>query len=239
MRLNKKIVLTLCLGLLVLSCGKESKVKEQEIKQEQTINEIDFKIEDVRNRKKGNFYTFDISLPQITNEVTKDITYFNLNMKEKEKNILNNIAKSKDSEGIQEAKLWYEIKENSFDILSVVINSYIYEGGAHGVTEITSMNISKKDGLLVDYRRMFNQDATQFFNRAINDKIDKKEKVLNLNGDEFIFFRDAEADVKDATMYFEGDNVVFVFQQYILGPYSSGIPVFKFNKAEISKYMIK
>ena len=71
----------------------------------------------------------------------------------------------------------------------------------------------------------------------INDMIKNKDRVLNTQGVEVIFFDNAEADINNAILSFEGDYIVFTFTEYDLTAYSSGMPVFKFNKKDIKKYL--
>ena len=52
-----------------------------------------------------------------------------------------------------------------------------------------------------------------------------------------MFFDNAESNVKNTVMYFDGDNVVFLYPHYEIAPYSSGMPVFKFDKKDIKKYV--
>ncbi len=70
----------------------------------------------------------------------------------------------------------------------------------------------------------------------INDIIKSGAKVYNTKGGQVIFFDNAEANINNAVLSFEGDNIVFTFLEYDLSPYSSGMPVFKFNKKEVKKY---
>ena len=38
-------------------------------------------------------------------------------------------------------------------------------------------------------------------------------------------------------MYFEGNSVVFLYPHYEIAPYSSGMPIFKFDKKDIKKFV--
>ena len=131
----------------------------------------------------------------------------------------------------------YEVKENSFEITSILLKIYTYTGGAHGNTTLETYNIGDKDLKLINFETFFNENAKSYFELKINDAIANREKVKNINGDEVIFFEEPEINIKNAVMYFEGDSVKFVFPVYDLAPYSSGMPVFKFSKDEIKKYM--
>ena len=94
-----------------------------------------------------------------------------------------------------------------------------------------------KDLKLINFESFFDDNAQSYFEMKINDAIENKERVKNINGEEVIFFENPEVNIKNAVIYFEGDSVKFVFPLYDLAPYSSGMPVFKFSKDEIKKYM--
>lgn len=142
-----------------------------------------------------------------------------------------------------EAKMSYEIKENNFNILSIVVTTYTYQGGAHGITSIESYNINRKDYSLLNYDMIFDENAEDYFNMRMNDIItasrenNGSRKALNTDGKEVLFFDNAESNVKNTVMYFDGDNVVFLYPHYEIAPYSSGMPVFKFDKKDIKKYV--
>lgn len=226
----KKIKIFFLLSILLLlitSCGKENT----------SLKKINFEVMPIEYVNKSEFYNYSITIPQIKDEKTEDISYFNMTMQENMRYIVENLSTSKDDGGIQEANMNYEVKENNFDILSIVILTSTYTGGAHGANNLEAYNIYLKDSTLISFDKIFNEEAEEFFNMSINDTIRNKEKVLNTRGKEVIFFENAEADIKNATMYFEGDNIVFVFSEYDLSPYSSGMPVFKFNKKLVKKYM--
>ncbi len=206
----------------------------------------DLNIEKLEYKEKMEKYSYDIIIPQIKGIENEDISYLNLSLQETARIVIENIvgAGENTTKGNPlEAKMDYEIKENSFNVLSLAINIYIYQGGAHGITSVETYNIKKEDYSLLNYEALFDENAEEYFNMKMNDIISLSKEnngnklALNTSGEEVLFFDNAEADVKNAVMYFEGDNVVFVYPYYEIAPYSSGMPVFKFDKKEIEKYM--
>lgn len=224
-----KQIMLLFIILLFSGC-----LNEKEIPKIEKIDKMEYK-ETTKN------YKYNIVIPQILNVQSEDISYFNLSLQENARLIIEELLEI--SEGAEdlstsyEAKMNYEVKENDFGIISIVVKTSIYTGGAHGNTNLETYNIGKKDLKLINFESFFNENAKSYFEMKINDMIENKEKVYNINGDEVAFYEDVEINLDRAGIYFEGENINFIFPLYEIAPYSSGIPVFKFNKEEIKKYM--
>lgn len=224
-----KQIMLLFIILLFSGC-----LNEKEIPKIEKIDKMEYK-EITKN------YKYNIVIPQILNVQSEDISYFNLSLQENARLIIEELLEI--SEGAEdlstsyEAKMNYEVKENDFGIISIVVKTSIYTGGAHGNTNLETYNIGKKDLKLINFESFFNENAKSYFEMKINDMIENKEKVYNINGDEVAFYEDVEINLDRAGIYFEGENINFIFPLYEIAPYSSGIPVFKFNKEEVKKYM--
>lgn len=214
--------------LLFTACGVEKeKVKEKEI-------------EKLEYKGATNNYKYNLVIPQILNVQSEDISYFNLSLQENARLIIDELLESTGEikpSAPYEAEMSYEVKENDFGITSIVVKRYTYTGGAHGNTTLETYNLLDKDLKLINFESFFNDNAQGYFEMKINDAIENEERVKNSNGEEVIFFENPEVNIKNAVMYFEGDSVKFVFPLYDLAPYSSGMPVFKFSKNEIKKYI--
>lgn len=214
--------------LLFTACGVE---KEKE--KEKEIEKLEYK-------GATNNYKYNLVIPQILNVQSEDISYFNLSLQENARLIIDELLESTGEikpSAPYEAEMSYEVKENDFGITSIVVKRYTYNGGAHGNTTLETYNLLDKDLKLINFESFFNDNAQSYFEMKINDAIENKERVKNINGEEVIFFENPEVNIKNAVIYFEGDSVKFVFPLYDLAPYSSGMPVFKFSKDEIKKYM--
>ncbi|WP_294066732.1 DUF4163 domain-containing protein [uncultured Fusobacterium sp.] len=224
-RLKGVIILLI---LLFTACGVEKeKGKEKEI-------------EKLEYKGATNNYKYNLVIPQISNVQSEDISYFNLSLQENARLIIDELLESTGEikpSVPYEAEMSYEVKENDFGITSIVVKRYTYTGGAHGNTTLETYNLLDKDLKLINFESFFNDNAQSYFEMKINDAIENKERVKNINGEEVIFFENPEVNIKNAVIYFEGDSVKFVFPLYDLAPYSSGMPVFKFSKDEIKKYM--
>ncbi|WP_177162561.1 DUF3298 and DUF4163 domain-containing protein [uncultured Fusobacterium sp.] len=218
----------LLLMLLFTACGVE---KEKE--KEKEIEKLEYK-------GATNNYKYNLVIPQILNVQSEDISYFNLSLQENARLIIDELLESTGEikpSAPYEAEMSYEVKENDFGITSIVVKRYTYTGGAHGNTTLETYNLLDKDLKLINFESFFNDNAQSYFEMKINDAIENKERVKNINGEEVIFFENPEVNIKNTVIYFEGDSVKFVFPLYDLAPYSSGMPVFKFSKDEIKKYI--
>ncbi len=214
--------------LLFTACGVE---KEKE--KEKEIEKLEYK-------GATNNYKYNLVIPQILNVQSEDISYFNLSLQENARLIIDELLESTGEikpSAPYEAEMSYEVKENDFGITSIVVKRYTYTGGAHGNTTLETYNLLDKDLKLINFESFFNDNAQSYFEMKINDAIENKERVKNINGEEVIFFENPEVNIKNTVIYFEGDSVKFVFPLYDLAPYSSGMPVFKFSKDEIKKYI--
>lgn len=216
------------LMLLFAACGVE---KEKE--KEKEIEKLEYK-------GATNNYKYNLVIPQILNVQSEDISYFNLSLQENARLIIDELLESTGEikpSAPYEAEMSYEVKENNFGITSIVVKRYTYTGGAHGNTTLETYNLLDKDLKLINFESFFNDNAQSYFEMKINDAIENKERVKNIIGEEVIFFENPEVNIKNAVIYFEGDSVKFVFPLYDLAPYSSGMPVFKFSKDGIKKYI--
>ncbi|WP_027623066.1 PdaC/SigV domain-containing protein [Clostridium lundense] len=118
----------------------------------------------------------------------------------------------------------YKIHYNKGNLLSITISSYIYTGGAHGMTYVTNFNIDTKSGENVSLKDFFspNENYVDIINKAVRDKIASTPNY---------YFEDIVQRFKgilpDQPFYIENDNVVVYFGLYELAPYAAGIQEFK------------
>lgn len=88
-------------------------------------------IEKLEYKESMEKYNYDIVIPQIKGVENEDISYLNLSLQESARILIENIMGSADAgtkEAPVEAKMSYEIKENNFNILSIVVTTYTYQG---------------------------------------------------------------------------------------------------------------
>lgn len=200
------------------------------------INETKYKVSFLDFKKDTKEYKYDIKVPQIEEAKTEDEEFFNVSMKEMARNLIDNMAISENEGDFSDVYITSNEYINNFGILSLGVNTNLmFTGAAHSQNMFETFNFNK-DMTLITFENLFSADDIDFYNDYINNLIKTHAKIKNTNGTECILFDDAEANINDAAYYFEGDNLVFVFPQYNLGPYSSGMPVFKIKKDIVLKH---
>lgn len=186
---------------------------------------------------KGKAYTYQVSVPHISGLPGDSNARFNADMdsisgqivkefSKPEKEIYDNYQCDKTERFIS-----YEVaSRSSFGVISIRLYDYIYTCGAHGSTNQIIYNIDIKSGEDLTYNDVFVAGADSYFNAEIL-------KVMARSPDEYFMDQPENVKVKDAWFYFEGDNIIFVFGQYQIAPYSTGMPEFTFDKNTITRFL--
>lgn len=214
------------LGVLLVAFGSCEKAEDGK-------NNVP-KVVSIESNEETDTTIFSLSYPQIEGKETEDFKYFNSIMKENMqlmKESYKEPASESNSDIKNEISVDYSVVENNFNILSIVVSTETYTGGAHGAHSSTAYNFSLKDNKLLKLSDIITKDGIEYINMKINDEISKDT--------EGIYFAEAVADINNATVYFSEDKLIAIFSEYDIAPYSSGRPEFEFNKAEIEKYLIK
>ena len=113
------------------------------------------------------------------------------------------------------AQLGYDIHYFTDDICSFTINTYVYTGGAHGVSELKGYNYNIKTGEALSFIKMFDFRPSQ-----INKNIFAKAK-----GDNLLLFDNFKGieEYPENFYLLDAKTPIIIFQQYEIAPYSSGI----------------
>lgn len=192
------------------------------------------KVESVKKVKTGKDFTYNLTIPQFkfNGKEMKDLngafTNDVLTTIERTKVVGQEVTKM-DSDLKAEAFMDFDEYKNSFGVTSVVLSDYMYEGGAHGMTVLSSYNIDNTTGKILTFDDVFIKSAKQSFEKGIL-------QIIKNNKDGKYMSDIESVDLNSAVMYFDGDYVVFKFQQYSIAPYSSGEPAFRYNKEDIKSF---
>ncbi|MBV7506186.1 DUF3298 and DUF4163 domain-containing protein [Bacillus sp. sid0103] len=116
----------------------------------------------------------------------------------------------------------YKIKYNNGKTLSVLIYDYGYYGGAHGMGSVTSFNFKISNGQKVKLRDVLNS----------NTKVSKVQRYaynyMIKHNETFSVSKLSDVAINNNTQFYYTDSgIVLVFQEYEVGPYSSGYPTVK------------
>lgn len=72
----------------------------------------------------------------------------------------------------------YEVKKSNDGILSFLVNTYMYTGGAHGITRVDTYNIDTEKNTELELKDLFKEgaDYQEAINKEIFEQIDEQEK---------------------------------------------------------------
>lgn len=119
----------------------------------------------------------------------------------------------------------YEIKYNENNLLSILIYDYMYTGGAHGMSIVTSYNFDLFKGVEL---QMFDVAKTS----TARNKI-KKYAVIDIKNRAArgeMFFAEDINDItldNDRPFYFTSNGIAIKFYEYEVAPYAAGMPEVK------------
>lgn len=197
----------------------------------------------VRYRKNAREYSYDIKVPRLEYS-KKNMNEINSEFQKIAKTMISDIIdegkelKKLDSIVDAQGNMSFLIYKNDFNILSILMEKYVYFGGAHGLTTFSSYNFSQISGDLLNFKDIFKPEAEEYFKTKILEIINQENLKDDLDSSKIVFFENPDVSLDTAIMYFEGNNVVFSYPQYSIAPYSSGTPKFKFSKDEIQNLMV-
>lgn len=195
----------------------------------------DIEVGSIKKEKNSKEFNYSITLPQFkfngkpmkdlngafTNEVLTAVRKVTAEGEE-----LKNAGSAAKAENVIDFKEY----KNSFNVTSVVTDNYTYTGGANGMTVLSSYNIDNSNGKILTFDDIFIRSAKQSFEKGILQIVKNNKSGRYLNDIESI-------NLDDAVMYFDGDYIVFKFQQYIISPRSSGNPTFRYNKETVKSFI--
>ncbi|MDF2985249.1 MAG: copper amine oxidase family protein [Eubacterium sp.] len=121
----------------------------------------------------------------------------------------------------------------SGSLLSLIISTYEYTGGAHGMSYVESYNVNTGTGATLTFDSLFkNSNYKKIILQKIYKLIDKEKEL---------YFDDAKKTVaalnSNYQFYIDGNKLVIYFGLYELRPYAGGMPVFEINARELKGYL--
>ncbi|MGN7456700.1 PdaC/SigV domain-containing protein [Paenibacillus pasadenensis] len=103
--------------------------------------------------------------------------------------------------------------------LSLKLNTYIYSGGAHGISRIDTYNVANgAEASYMTLATLYGEDYAEHVDKEIKRQIAAHPEL---------YFEDGFAGVKeDQPFYISGGKARVVFQPYEIAPYATGAPEF-------------
>lgn len=195
----------------------------------------DIQVDSIKKEKNAKDFSYSITLPQFkfsgkpmqdlngafTNEILTAVRKVTAEGEE-----LKNAGSAAKAENVINFKEY----KNSFGVASVVTDNYTYAGGANGMTVLSSYNIDSSNGKILTFDDVFIRSAKQSFEKGILQIVKNNKSGKYLSDIENV-------NLDDAVMYFDGDYIVFKFQQYMISPHSSGNPAFRYNKDVVKPFI--
>lgn len=110
------------------------------------------------------------------------------------------------------------------ELISFSVQSYVYTGGAHGMTAVTYYNIDNQ----AKAKQLQLADLFQpgYDYLAILNQIIKQQMKEQTSPDGFNPYFDFEGISEDQGFSFKDGNLVIHFSQYEIAPYAAGMPEF-------------
>lgn len=127
---------------------------------------------------------------------------------------------------VYEAYRNFEITYNSFNIISLYADEYIFSGGAHGNTVRTSQTWNLLQGTMIPLQNFFPNNPFFMINilKEINKQIADNPEIYFENSCNLVL-----DTFNPKSYYIIPNSIIIYFQQYDIAPYSSGIRTFTIN----------
>jgi hypothetical protein len=130
----------------------------------------------------------------------------------------------------------FAVKSNDH-ILSFVINTYMYTGGANGITRVDSYNIDTENSVEVALKDLFKPgvDYKEIINKEILAQI--KYQMENEEAAYFTGEWGFKTISEDQDYYIKDGNLVILFQKYDIAPGAMGTPEFKIPLSSLNSVL--
>ena len=134
-----------------------------------------------------------------------------------------------------EASIYSEINFQNANILSVLVDSYIFTGGAHGsgITEYINLDIktgkSIENTILIKDHHKFSAFVEKIFRKTY--KIPENESI-NSSG----FFFENNTFILPENIGFAENQVILLYNQYEISSYAEGPIELKLDKKEVANF---
>ncbi|UUV17524.1 DUF3298 and DUF4163 domain-containing protein [Fusobacteria bacterium ZRK30] len=213
----KKLIIIVLISLSIISCNLIENKKEITYQEKNDIYEISWVVPKT-------------PYPEIDREIRKSLKEFQADLIKTGKEFHEELVKNNETSSLlpYELKGSYEVIENNLDVYSLIYKIYFYTGGAHGIEEYTIYNISRDTKKTVKLEELIGKDYKKLIIEEINKQMDENNLLKNENPKKLIYFVDKITNLEGTSFYFQGKNLVILFPEYMIAPYSSGKITFKF-----------
>ncbi|WP_378180707.1 DUF3298 domain-containing protein [Aquimarina sp. SS2-1] len=134
-----------------------------------------------------------------------------------------------------EVSIHCDISFQNANILSVIIDSYLFAGGAHGSGNSTYLNIDPKTGKSIENQKMI-KDINQF-STFVEKKFRKTHSIpenASINSTGFFFENDIFS--LPINIGLTDTHIILLYNQYEISSYAEGPIELKLDKQEVKDY---
>lgn len=137
-----------------------------------------------------------------------------------------------------EAKIEGTVSYEDEDFLTIVLDSYLFTGGAHGYSSNRFLNFDKNKGIELDNTELFKnaESFTVFAEKMFREKEHiPKDKSINATG--FMFEQDSF--YLPENIGFTKEGLKLLYNPYEVGSYADGTIELVLPHTEVKKYLAK
>ena len=137
--------------------------------------------------------------------------------------LLADIAKDGDDDGVAPVLNWGNEIQGYFsgrhgDVISYIVTDYVYEGGAHGSSSETSVNVDVRSGRQVTEDQFFIPGYKENLSAILSSHL--RDAMPDQDSYDALFVKDIEPN---GNFKVSEKGVTYVYGQYEIGPYYLGI----------------
>lgn len=114
-------------------------------------------------------------------------------------------------------------------LASVLFTTYTYLGGAHGMTEYKAVNFDVRSGEILSDEQLIDYSQTARINELLKSHFENPDNC---------FWEEPTLE-KASAIVAEKEAVKFVYEQYVLGPYSCGAAQITVPATELKGILLK
>lgn len=129
-----------------------------------------------------------------------------------------------------EADIEGEISYQSPTLICISVDSYVFTGGAHGMSSITFFNFDPQTGMPMEQNDLISdqENFTKVAEAYFQEEVIETDKIL---------FEDTSF-VMPENMGFDDQGVIFLYNPYEIGPYATGMIEFRIPYKELTDFII-
>lgn len=147
--------------------------------------------------------------------------------------------KDKKTSAVLEFNLTYDESAISKRVYALTFTDYRYEGGAHGSSVVTTFAFDLSDGSRFDLVSQIDTAKRAQFNELVASALGEQAGTFGVDLDSKDTILTTLNEDKNYSAWFASktDGLAIIFQQYAVGPYSSGQPTIGLSWDQVKPFL--